>query len=103
MILIGALAGIPTAFAGLYAFSDVVRQGMDEDQITGAASWNEQLAQSPLVRDTHAWEHAKWHAYINGGSTVLLSLIVVFWLASSDTWRGRLHFPLLILILLGLA
>jgi uncharacterized membrane protein len=100
MILLGALLGIPTAFSGLYAFSDVVRQGLDETQ--ASSSWNDQLAESPLVRDTDAWQMAKWHAYINGGTTVLLSLVVVVWLGSSDVWRGRLHFPLLLLILLGL-
>jgi len=103
MILLGALSGIPTAFVGLYAFSDVVRQGINEDEIDAAASWNEQLKASPVVRDGEAWRMAKWHAYINGGSTVVLSLIVVFWLGSSDVWRNRLHFPLLLLILLALA
>lgn len=100
MILLGALAGIPTAFSGLYALSDVVRQGVDPT--TATASWNEQLAESPLVKDAAAWEMAKMHAWINAATTVLLALVVVLWLASSDVWRGRLHFPLLLLILAGL-
>ncbi len=98
MILLGALLSIPTAFAGLYALSDVVRM---QNPAPLESTWSQTLASSPVVADDPGWAMLQRHAFLNGGIVVLLSLVVVVWLSGSDAWRRKVHLPLMALLVLG--
>jgi uncharacterized membrane protein len=101
MIFLGVLSAIPTAFAGLYALSDVARMGLDAEY--AFRPWREVLAVSPLVHTDGgaAWEMAKRHAVVNGITTVALTVVVVAWVGASDAWRRRLYWPCLLLLIAG--
>lgn len=98
MILLGALLAIPTAFAGLYALSDVVRM---QNPSSLDSTWSQTLAASPVVADPQGWAMLQRHAFLNGGIVVLLGLVVVVWLSGSDEWRRKVHLPLMVLLLAG--
>jgi len=98
MILLGALLAIPTAFAGLYAMSDVVRM---QNPTPLDSTWSQTLAGSPVVRDAEGWAMLQRHAFLNGGIVALLGLVIVVWLSGSDEWRRKMHLPLMVLLLVG--
>jgi hypothetical protein len=93
MILLGALLMIPTALSGVYAARDVISD--DPGQ-----TWREMQETSRL--SPIQWEFLRDHVIQNVVATALAVLAVFLWIASSDTWRRRLHFPLLLALLLGL-
>jgi uncharacterized membrane protein len=96
MLLLGILSLVPAATSGLQAMSDVNRT---PDTIS--SPWMEARASSPI--QGHSWDVMKDHAWLNAAGTVVFLLVMVLWLGASDTWRGRLHFPLLFLLLVGMA
>ncbi|HEV2294601.1 MAG TPA: DUF2231 domain-containing protein [Tepidisphaeraceae bacterium] len=98
MILLGALLAIPTAFAGLYALSDVVRM---QNPAPLESTWSQTLSGSPVVRDPEGWAMLQRHAFLNGGIVILLGLVVVVWLSGSDEWRRKIHLPMMVLLVLG--
>ena len=98
MILLGALLAIPTAFAGLYALSDVVRM---QNPTPLDSTWSQTLAGSPVVRDAEGWAMLQRHAFLNGGIVALLGLVIVVWLGGSDEWRRKIHLPVMVLLLAG--
>ena len=98
MILLGALTSIPTAFAGLYAMSDVVRM---QNPAPLDATWSQTIASSPVANDPEAWAMLQRHAFLNGGIVALLGLVIVVWLSGSDEWRRKVHLPLMVLLLAG--
>ena len=98
MILLGALLAIPTAFAGLYAMSDVVRM---QNTAPLDSTWSQTLAGSPVVRDAEGWAMLQRHAFLNGGIVALLGLVIVVWLSGSDEWRRKVHLPVMVLLLAG--
>ncbi len=99
MILLGALLAIPTAFAGLYAMSDVVRM---QNVAPLDSTWGQTLAGSPVVADPEGWAMLQRHAFLNGGIVALLGLVIVVWLSGSDEWRRKVHLPLMVLVVLGI-
>ena len=96
MILIGALALVPTATIGLYAMADVNRRSVTSE----SANWAEVRAASLI--NAQAWEMMTRHAWLNAFGSIVLLLVVVLWLGSSDLWRRRLHLIFLLLLLGGL-
>ncbi len=97
MILLGALSGIPTALAGVYALNDVARMGLNPALAEGP--WREVAAASPL--SPAQWDMLEDHVWLQASATLLAVLASILWIACSDLWRGRLHLPLLLLLLVS--
>src|SRR4051795_8210464 len=116
MILLGALAAVPTALSGAYAFADVARRSMPAGErvdvpwyrvlretrvrSSGGASSSPAAASA----DSHAGESDQWktmarHAWVQGPASGLAVLTVVVALALPDRWRRGLYLPLLFLLL----
>lgn len=96
MLLIGAFLCIPTATTGLYALADVAR--MNNLQANG--NWSAVIQGSPLTND--AWQLLTRHLILEAAATAIIVFAVFIWLASGNTWRNRLHWPLLLLVLVGI-
>jgi uncharacterized membrane protein len=94
MLLIGALAGIPTATSGIYAARDVL-SGEDYRTIT----WTE-IKQTTELNE-HELHHLERHFWFNVSSTAVLAITVVSWIGCSDFWRRRLHLLFLLALLIG--
>jgi hypothetical protein len=97
MVVLGALAGLPAAYAGAYAMSDVVRRS----SATGASfegSWHE-LERASSLSDAQ-WQMLGSHAWTSGGIAVIASVIVTIAVACTDRWRRRLY-PVFLGLLLG--
>jgi uncharacterized membrane protein len=91
MILLGALAGVPTITSGLYALRDVA------DPTHQLGTWKEVTAAGAL--NGPQWEMLQDHLLLMCTSVGLALLASIVWLASSDRLRARLHLPLLALLL----
>src|SRR4051812_23870182 len=115
MILLGALAAVPTALSGAYAFADVARRSMPPGarvdvpwyrvlRETRVHSSSPGSSYSAAAADSHAGESDQWktmarHAWVQGPASGLAVLTVVVALAMTDRWRRRLYLPLLLLLL----
>ena len=100
MLLIGALACLPTATSGLYAYYDTVRYaGQGEVSMEpGGDAWY-QLTRGAQDRLTQAQrDDLKHHMWRAGSGTVIVLLGVIPYLAASDRWRKRLYLPSLLLV-----
>lgn len=95
MILLGALAAVPTVTLGMYALRDVAEPG----PINEYATWREIAAESPLT--TEQWEVLESHIWLAAGGTLVLVLTSLIWLACSDQGRRRMYWPSFLLTLLG--
>ncbi len=73
-ILLGAIIAVPVTFNGLYTLGDVVPQGINA------------LAET----DPAAAETISDHLWMSAASAGASMLLVVLWIALSDTWRDRL-------------
>lgn len=98
MIVIGALAGVPTAYAGAYALNDVVHR--TAPAAPADAPWHVVTNASTL--SATQWEMIRDHAWKAGSLAILAALIVTLAVACTDRWRDRLY-PLFLLLLLGCA
>jgi uncharacterized membrane protein len=98
MIVLGALAGLPAAYAGTYALSDVARR--TAPSVPDDAPWHAVASASSLNADQ--WEMIESHVWTSGGIAVIAALVVTLAVACSDRWRDRLY-PLFLLLLLGCA
>ncbi|OHB57680.1 MAG: hypothetical protein A2Y12_16550 [Planctomycetes bacterium GWF2_42_9] len=97
MILIGAMGSVIAAAAGVYAFRNVVA---DVPTIP-------QMKLATLVEQS-TWSQIQWqlmsnHLLFNLTAIICFSLVVMIWLASTERWRNKLYWPLLIILLLGTA
>lgn len=99
MILLGALSGIPAATSGIYALSDVSRMGLDESE--SMSQWKDIVQISPLWKNEHAAHFMRDHVWLQSVSTALAVLVCVIWMGCSDKWRGKLHVPLMIVLLIA--
>lgn len=100
MLLIGALACLPTATSGLYAYYDTVRYaGQGEVSMEpGGEAWY-QLTRAAGDRLTQAQrDDLNHHVWRTGSGTIILLLGVIPYLGASDRWRRRLYFPCLLLV-----
>src|SRR5688572_4993861 len=96
MVVLGALSGIPTAYAGAYALSDVARRSAPS--APDDAPWHAVANASSL--DANQWEMTETHAWTSGGIAVIAAVVVTLAVACTDRWRQRLY-PLFLLLLLG--
>lgn len=101
MILLGALSGIPTALAGVYALGNVVRMDLPDAQVDPDRPWKEVTAASQL--NTEQWEFLGRHVWAQSGATALSVVLVTIALGCSDKWRRRLYLPIFLGLLLSLA
>lgn len=98
MVVLGALAGLPAAYAGTYALSDVARRtapAVPDDQ-----PWHAVVAGSSLNADQ--WEMIESHVWTSGGIAVIAAVLVTLAVACSDRWRAGLY-PVFLGMLLGCA
>jgi uncharacterized membrane protein len=91
MILLGALSAIPTVLSGVYALYDVANPtGM-------SVEWKQAVKDSPL--NNQQWTMLKNHLLLETSATALAVLGAMVWIGCSDSWRHRLHLPLLSLLI----
>jgi uncharacterized membrane protein len=98
MILLGALAGIPTAMSGIYALADVSRMGLTLEEASGP--WREVAGRSPLWQNPQQARLMRDHVVLQGWAAGLAVIVVVLWVGASDAWRARLHLPLLAVLVI---
>jgi uncharacterized membrane protein len=98
MVVLGALAGLPAAYAGAYAMSDVVRR--TAPAVPQDAPWHAFVAGSSL--DANQWELLGSHVWTSGGIAVIAAVLVTLAVACSDRWRAGLY-PVFLGSLLGCA
>ena len=98
MVVLGALAALPAAYAGTYALSDVARR--TAPAAPDDAPWHAVADASTL--NAEQWEMIDSHVWTSGGIAVITALLVTLAVGCSDRWRDRLY-PLFLLLLLGCA
>ncbi len=98
MILIGALAGLPAVYSGIYAMRDVARADGDIHwyDLKGSPT---RPGQSPVFSDPAVWHLLRSHLLIQLTATLVCVAVVVVWLGSSDRLRRISHWPLMTLLL----
>jgi uncharacterized membrane protein len=101
MILLGALAGIPTALSGIYALANVVRMDLPAAESDPDRPWATVVAESRL--NEQQWEFLGRHVWAQAASTALAVVLVTVALGASDRWRRRLYFPIFLGLLASLA
>ena len=98
MVVLGALAGLPAAYAGTYALSDVVRR--TAPNVPQDAPWHAFAEGSSLTAEQ--WELIESHVWTSGGIAVIAAVLVTLAVACSDRWRAGLY-PVFLGSLLGCA
>jgi uncharacterized membrane protein len=97
MIVLGALAGLPAAYSGMYALADVARP--TAPTAVSDAPWHA-VADAKLTAEQ--WELVESHVWTSGGITVIAAILVTLAVACSNRWRERLY-PVFLGLLLGCA
>jgi uncharacterized membrane protein len=92
MILIGVASAIPAATSGMYALYDVMGNQM-------GTTLKDMKASAPL--NDQQWHMIRDHVKLNSIAAGIMAIAVVTWLGSSDRWRRTLHWPLVIVLLIG--
>lgn len=95
MILLGALAALPTVSLGMYALRDVAEPGPMNEY----ATWREIAAESPL--STEQWDFLVSHIWLASIGTLVLVLTSLIWLSCSDQGRRKLYLPSFLLTVAG--
>jgi len=101
MILLGALAGIPAALAGVYALGNVVRMSLPAGQADAELAWKDVTQASQM--NGEQWEFLRRHVLAQSASTALAVVVVIVGLGLTDRWRRRLYVPLFLGLLASLA
>jgi uncharacterized membrane protein len=96
MIFLGALSGIPTAMSGIYALADV-----SLETVPSAQPWDEAVAESALWQHPQRAHMMRDHVALQSWGVGVAVLAVVVWVGASDTWRARLHLPMLALLIIA--
>jgi uncharacterized membrane protein len=94
MILLGTLSAIPATFSGIYALRDVSRIPIDSDM-----HWAEIRSTSPVFTQPHVWHMLREHVLYQSLATGAAALVVVIWLGSSDRLRAKLHWLLMLVLI----
>ena len=101
MILLGALATLPAATSGLYAYYDAVRHaGQGEAEMEpGGDAWYQLVRDARVQLSQRQFDDLKHHIWRMAPATILLILALVSYIGASDRWRRRLYLPCLLLIM----
>jgi hypothetical protein len=95
MIWIGALAALPTAYSGIYAFASVVRMALPPG--TGGEPegmpWHQTAALARLT--PQQWDLLGGHVWCQAVAAGLAAILVTVGFGANDRWRQRLQFPLM--------
>lgn len=95
MILLGALLAIPAMTAGMYAFRGAVSSGAAHPHMS---AWHDVAKSSNWTSDQ--WYLMTRHVWLNSIGVAALAIAVASWVASTDPWRRRLYWPVM-LVLIG--
>ncbi|MGE5610034.1 MAG: DUF2231 domain-containing protein [Bacillota bacterium] len=96
MILLGALAALPTITTGIFAFADAAKGSSTHPDGTWA-----QLVSGSRWGDAQ-WSYMRYHIWLATTSTGLFVLTLLVWLGSSDAWRMKLRWPVLAALIIAL-
>ncbi|HSU66611.1 MAG TPA: DUF2231 domain-containing protein [Tepidisphaeraceae bacterium] len=91
MIVLGALATLPSLALGLYAFRTAVG---------GHGPWHTAIQQSTWAAEQ--WRFMRMHILLNSIGSAAVVVGVVAWVGASDLWRRRLYLPVLLVLLCGM-
>lgn len=97
MMLLGTLLMIPAAALGIYAFRDVVTGGPIDDHQT----WHKIVEVSPWQADQ--WQVMWRHILLMSMATGMFVMGVLVWLGSRNGERRILRWPVLLIMLAGVA
>ena len=100
MILIGALAGIPTALSGIYAFANVARMELPANFSDPDQPWV--VIANATQLSPEQWEHLRNHVFANSVAAGVAVLCATIGLGCSDRWRRKLYVPLMLGLLFSL-
>jgi uncharacterized membrane protein len=92
MIWIGALASLPAAYSGIYAFADVAHKALP----TGTGEpmpWHETAALARLT--PQQWDLLGGHVWCEAVAAGLAAILVTVGIGANDRWRQRLQLPLM--------
>jgi uncharacterized membrane protein len=95
MILLGALAMIPTLTSGVYAFANAAKGSAP----ARAHDWADVLQQSQW--GNWQWHAMRWHIILMCAATGIFLLVSLIYLGASDRVRQSTHYPLLLLLVIG--
>lgn len=95
MILLGALALIPAATSGMYAYRQALVKAGEYP-----GTWHEIVQQNRFTSPVQ-WELFHRHMLFNGWGTGAMAFAALVFLGSSDRWRRTLYIPLLLILLGG--
>jgi uncharacterized membrane protein len=96
MIFLGALCGIPAAMSGVYALADV-----SLESVPSVEPWKEAAATSSLWQHPERAHMMRDHVVLQSWGIGVAVLAVVIWVGASDTWRARLHLPMLAILIIA--
>lgn len=108
MIWLGALAALPAAYTGMYAFADVVQMATPQEAEYETA--REEAFDRPWHETTRAatglsyeqWDLLGGHVWCQGVATVTAALLATVAFGLSDRWRRKLQAPLMLGLLFSL-
>jgi uncharacterized membrane protein len=98
MIWIGALAALPTAYSGIYAFADVVHSALPQGTSDVAGmSWSETraLASGAGGLTPAQWDLLGGHVWCQAIATGVAAVLVTLGVGANDRWRQKLQLPLM--------
>src|SRR5215212_3026676 len=73
LLLIGALASLPAATTGIYAYYDVVRSAGDDEPAAGTHAWYQLVRDARPHLSRERWNGLERHAWrMAGGAAVVL-------------------------------
>lgn len=107
MILFGALASIPAALSGAYAFADVAHRSMRPSErmdqpwadVIVKADFKGGLETTSTAGESPQYAMLERHVWLQSAATIAAVFAAVVGLGCSDVWRKRLYIPLLLLLL----
>ncbi|HEX8521041.1 MAG TPA: DUF2231 domain-containing protein [Tepidisphaeraceae bacterium] len=98
MILLGTVFAVPTVASG---FHELFELNQNDQLQESPSAWHDVRAVSPIQGD--AWHHLRSHAIVSSAAIGVLLLLCMIYIGGSDTFRRRLHFPFLLVLLASVA
>lgn len=94
MIWIGALAALPSAFSGMYAFADVAHKALPPGTSgEHGMPWHETRALARLT--PQQWDLLGGHVWCQAIATGVAAVLVTVGFGANDRWRQKLQLPLM--------